>query len=1389
MDPVTFFVTLGISLATSYANYLLAPTPADVVGSRLTDKSSQMNASYGQSRAKCWGTVQLPANVLQMSEIRETSHVQQEGKKKHAYTVTSYTYAADVALGFGQGPCTRFLDLYADSKLIWSGSLDANGNPRPFAQSSDIGTITFYYGTETQLPDPTLEGLVGTGNQSGYRGEVYIVLGNLQLANFGNRIPVFKANISYASGNDAYPITHIDGADGGVIVKDPTGRPFVYTMNGTTVMRVNIISNQIEEVGDLTTITGLVGPTPNSRAWECAAVGMDGNMYVGGADSYGYGDIQMINPITMGYIKQLGFGSSVLGQPASMYIINTVMPFTKNGKQWVCASDGGFIGFYDPATDSSISGGTSYPNTAMTCKTTITHGVPKNCMIADKDGKVWAVGGHYICEVPSTPNDYSSGVGTNTSIDHDLTAGVVSDPHLLIYVASNHSVLIWDAGRGGIVNIDLATFQEIGFTAGYTALSNSAYYDGLSSDGNYVLDTTDGSTFAKLNPAGVVRDYDALNWLPSFTNHFGQGPQWMYDAQSNSVFMFTGYSPAELYRIYLDRGLNAGATLKDVVEDLHVLAGLTLGAVDADDLVTQTVQGMALTDNQSVRDTLRMLTSAYIFDGFESDGKVIYRWRTGSSVLTIPEDDLAASENTPSEEDPLPVDFANEQDAPMRVEVQFYDATRNYDTNAMEAKRIQNPDPTMLVKSTMLLKLPIVMTATEAAQLAERVLWYRWASRINYEIKTKWKHVRLNPCDIFTVTYNGKNYEMRVLQTDLGATPILVIKAEAHDPQAYISSRTGDSGRGFQQVPIVAVVPTEFFALDTPLISNSDTATTGFYGATCSYSSDWRGAVIYMSLDGVDWTPIGTSNIASPWAHVLLALGDWDAIGAFDNVNELTIKMIDGVDPPDYSKLDVLNSNKGLVALVKTDGSVELLNYTTSAAIGDPDAIGQANPIPPSEPPPANFQATHLEESTTWKQPGNVGDSGGGDPNAAKPGTFTPGAVGVWQLNPNYAFNNAFWYQKFGAHNTAVKFVYRLKLQIPTPADVAACRCIEWHVQQNVNDHLYNMAWQANFDTNKWRMFNYNTTSWEDTGLAINPADWSGGNWVDLICQCSRTATVTTHESISINGVSHAIGATHAYTAKVENDYVSVAFQLDSQASADPYRVNAKDMSVEMYDSADAIILTPTPTALVNRQFTLTGLLRGRRGTEWNSTGHTTNEHAVFLNAPLRFLESLNDRSKLEYIRAASTGQSTDAGVPVPFTLQCNDLKPYAPCFIRGYKNASDLWSIYWERRTRYDGEWQDGIETVPLNEESELYDIEICTTLGVVKRTWTDSPVKYIFYTAAMQVTDFGGVQTEFMVNIYQKSAAVGRGFQGSAIIDINGNYGAEPTIATDDPFQVNGA
>jgi hypothetical protein len=176
---------------------------------------------------------------------------------------------------------------------------------------------------------------------------------------------------------------------------------------------------------------------------------------------------------------------------------------------------------------------------------------------------------------------------------------------------------------------------------------------------------------------------------------------------------------------------------------------------------------------------------------------------------------------------------------------------------------------------------------------------------------------------------------------------------------------------------------------------------------------------------------------------------------------------------------------------------------------------------------------------------------------------------------------------------------------------------------------------------------------------------------------------------------------------------------------------------------------------------TLSTLLRGRRGTDLRTGGHGPGELVIMLSPATAAIIRLDLAAvgATRYFKAVTSGGFLEDAATIPATQHGNDLRPYAVVHQAAALSGSDI-DLTWVRRTRLGGALLDGTGDVPLAEESEAYDVDIYDAGGAtVLRTLTASSPTAT-YAAADIATDFGSTPSTLKVAIYQKSAAVGRGF-----------------------------
>lgn len=184
--------------------------------------------------------------------------------------------------------------------------------------------------------------------------------------------------------------------------------------------------------------------------------------------------------------------------------------------------------------------------------------------------------------------------------------------------------------------------------------------------------------------------------------------------------------------------------------------------------------------------------------------------------------------------------------------------------------------------------------------------------------------------------------------------------------------------------------------------------------------------------------------------------------------------------------------------------------------------------------------------------------------------------------------------------------------------------------------------------------------------------------------------------------------------------------------------------------------------------YTLSELLRGRKGTDWMAGLHQAGDVFVLLeSAAIQWLSAVaTDINATKLFKAVGNGQALESVSSDSLVYKGERSRCLSGCLLGGGRDGSSHIQFFWTRRTRVGGDWLD-YSDAPVGETSEAYEAEVYDGAGytTVKRTFTGLTTPYVVYSASQQTTDFGAPQSTIYVRVYQISATTGRGrvLQGS--------------------------
>ncbi|WP_422062202.1 phage tail protein [Sphingopyxis sp.] len=169
-------------------------------GPRLADLKIQAS-TYGQQIPRLFGTMRVAGSVIWATDLIERRNKRGGGKGRPS--TTEFSYAASFAVALSSRRVGAIRRIWADGNLLRGSS----------GRFSERCTFRWYDGSEDQAADPLIAAAVGMDSASAFRGLAYAVFEELELANFGNRIPSLTFEVEADGGS----------VDAGVIGNDLLG--------------------------------------------------------------------------------------------------------------------------------------------------------------------------------------------------------------------------------------------------------------------------------------------------------------------------------------------------------------------------------------------------------------------------------------------------------------------------------------------------------------------------------------------------------------------------------------------------------------------------------------------------------------------------------------------------------------------------------------------------------------------------------------------------------------------------------------------------------------------------------------------------------------------------------------------------------------------------------------------------------------------------------------------------------------------------------------------------------------------------------------------------------------------------------------------------------------
>lgn len=196
----------------------------------------------------------------------------------------------------------------------------------------------------------------------------------------------------------------------------------------------------------------------------------------------------------------------------------------------------------------------------------------------------------------------------------------------------------------------------------------------------------------------------------------------------------------------------------------------------------------------------------------------------------------------------------------------------------------------------------------------------------------------------------------------------------------------------------------------------------------------------------------------------------------------------------------------------------------------------------------------------------------------------------------------------------------------------------------------------------------------------------------------------------------------------------------------------------------DELIGFKTATLVSGTTYNLTGLLRGRRGTNVYMDQHDNDEAFILLDdALIEFPYDINTKETTRYFKFVTIGSDISKATAYDAQPSTVSIRPWKVADLTAVQSGTD-WNISWIGTNQFDGEMVDS-GPVPNPHKFGGFVIQILDQLGspqTVKRTITQQTTSYT-YTEAQQIADFGSAQSSVVVRVAQIDQRVGPGYDNT--------------------------
>jgi hypothetical protein len=832
-------------------------TVGSLVGGMIGQKAIHTRQpGLGQMATLLYGTARLAGNVIDgVGEIREVENTTRVGKGGPKGSNTTLSWNVDIAIDLCQAGAQGIRKMWLGGKLVYDVSSGGTASSI-IASSIKANSFVLYDGSESQLPDPTLEALHGVGNVPAYRGRSYIVIAGLDCPN--GQIPQLMYELSMSitpsatlpaltpslpmhpsTATQSYLATTISRVIGPDVVYHVTQNENIARgWNAQGFKAGNGYSQQLWSVYWPTLGTGAYGRMP----------GLNGSHKTPKMVRAGLGDNGVYSSTNTMRVIDMTTG-----------VETTVRAFTPGTVDYDLIPQ---YGAWDEITEQFVVIGKS------------TGGVNFERF---------------------NPGIYSMAGGPTARISLPGTAGAVLAFYAgIIYTLDQRAAVTylqrWDGATGAYID-------EVG--GGPGAIDCASESVTVAADPSTGVTVIGFDTAISAHAAGVFVYSKSLqkawridsSWVeisgtiaPSSSAHGIMGA-WIEQSYIVEGPLIAAPDGLMHYRVGAMKSFDpVDVSAGSMVSDLCQRAGLTAGQIDVSAL-TDTLRGYVVTRQISARAAIEPLLKTFFVDAREQDGKIQFLKRASQvSAFAVTYDELATSSDAQATPDPMPLSRADESLMPRSVSITYMDVDADYQVGTQRAIR-----QSAISINEQNDELPLAITAARAATVADVLLFDAWNGRNTRAIKISRKFAAVSPGDVGTFEFPAGTFtEKRVARAnDDGA--IIALDLVDADVQIYSASNPGVSSPS-EQSGLQLIPPARMAIMDIPILRDADN-TNALYVAMAGATTPWSGGALYIGNDDASLAIVASVSSGASVGIATTALANWTQ-RTVDSINTVRVEEV-----------------------------------------------------------------------------------------------------------------------------------------------------------------------------------------------------------------------------------------------------------------------------------------------------------------------------------------------------------------------------------------------------------------------------------------------------------------------------------------------------------------